>query len=141
MSHGFVLTVKAFDPAVGPSQQNGSPDPGSTFAAVEVSGCVPVNRPFGLSTNLFSPDAAFFRLQLDSDPSRQHLVPSQEARPNSPDIEELQERKFPEDNSFEPSPGQCNGGWVTFEVPTDSRPAFVLYQVDGSHTVDAWALT
>jgi hypothetical protein len=133
-AQGFVLTVKAFDRTVDPSQlAGGTTDPGVTFMAVEVEGCVPAVRPHGLSTDLFSADASFFTLMVDGKP-----VPSQDT---SVDLEELQERKGPEDNSFEPPPGQCNGGWVTFEVPTGGHATEVRYKIPESPDSTAWTLT
>lgn len=131
LGHGFVLTVREFDPTVDPALQPGTsgPDPGVVFSAVSVSGCVPAAREAGVSTDFFSPDARFFGIQVENDPRMLHLVPSQEARNNAvePGSEELLERKSPEDNSFEPAPGQCTDGWVTFEVPAGARPSFAVY--------------
>lgn len=101
------LTLHAYDAAVSASSEFLSPEPGSVFAAIDVEGCTDANLTGSASLNPFD-----FRLQL---PDNQRLNSSIAA------VE-------PSLNHTELLADDCVRGFVTFQVPEDIVPQYVVYE-------------
>ena len=104
LRNGHTVQLHAYDPNV-PGAPDLKPDPGKVFVAIDVEGCAGAPAPGGLMNPFF------FSLQLPDQARADAAFPVRE----------------PALHAVSQAAGECNRGWVTFEISKGSRPSAVLF--------------
>lgn len=106
LQNGDTIQVRSYTPNVPAPNQFFEPDPGNSFAAVDVEACAGPDSSNGVASTFD------FELQMpDNTRMDATFMPAKE----------------PELKSGALAAGDCIRGWVSFEVPTGAKPAAVVF--------------